>query len=75
MNLLLKGGIAVATTEAQKRARDKYNREKMKQKIVRFSPNEMDLYHHLEAQPSQMGYIKSLIRKDMEAQKKPSSEA
>lgn len=53
-------------SDAQKKARDKYNREKMKQKIVRFSPNEMDLYEHLQAQPNQMGYIKALIRKDME---------
>lgn len=56
----------MATSEAQKRAKAKYNREKMKQKIVRFSPNEMDLYEHLQKQPNQMGYIKSLIRKDMD---------
>ncbi len=53
-------------SEAQKLARAKYNREKMVQKIVRFSPNEADLLAHLEAQENMAGYIKDLIRKDME---------
>ena len=53
-------------SDAQKKASDKYRKEKMRQKVVRFSPNEMDLYEHLQKQPNQMGYIKELIRKDME---------
>lgn len=53
-------------SEAQKRASAKYNKEHMVQKVVRFSPNERDLLAHLEAQPNMSGYIKSLIRADIE---------
>ena len=53
-------------SEAQKRARAKYNKESMTQRVVRFSPNERDLLEHLDKQPNRMGYIKALIRKDME---------
>lgn len=55
------------TSEAQKRARAKYNREKMAQRVVRFSPREADLLAHLDAQPNRAGYIKALIRSDMES--------
>lgn len=58
-------GIAMVT-EAQKRAAAKYNREKMVQRVVRFSPNERDLLAHLDKQPNKAGYIKALIRADME---------
>lgn len=57
----------MAVSEAQRRAAAKYNREHMVQKVVRFSPNERDLLAHLEAQPNMAGYIKALIRADMEA--------
>ena len=53
-------------SEAQKRATAKYNREKMVQKVVRFSPNERDLLAYLESKENMAGYIKSLIRADME---------
>lgn len=53
-------------SEAQKRATAKYNREKMVQKVVRFSPNERDLLPFLESKENMAGYIKSLIRADME---------
>lgn len=56
----------MAVSEAQKRASAKYNKERMVQKVVRFSPNERDLLEHLEKQPNMSGYIKSLIRADME---------
>lgn len=52
-------------SEARKRANAKYNREKMVQRVVRFSPNERDLLAHLDAQPNKAGYLKSLIRRDM----------
>lgn len=55
------------TTEAQKRARDKYDKANMVQRVVRFSPRERDLLEHLDAQENRAGYIKELIRKDMEA--------
>lgn len=61
-------------SNAQKRARAKYNNEKMVQKVVRFSPNESDLLAFLESHDNQAGYIKQLIREDMAKapKKKPS---
>ncbi|MEG0323791.1 MAG: hypothetical protein RR619_07325 [Raoultibacter sp.] len=53
-------------SDAKKRADEKYRKEKMKQVVVRFSPRESDLYEHLEEQPNKMGYIKQLIKDDME---------
>lgn len=53
-------------SEAKKRADAKYRREKMVSKVVRFSPNETDILAHLESQPNKAGYIKALIRADME---------
>lgn len=55
-------------SEARKRANAKYNREKMVQRVVRFSPNERELLAHLDAQPNKAGYLKRLIREDMEHQ-------
>ena len=53
-------------SEAQKRATAKYQKEKMKQIAVRFSPNEMDVYDYIKSQPNIAGYIKQLVREDME---------
>lgn len=58
----------MAVSEAQKRANAKYNKEKMIQRVVRFSPNERDLLEHLDSQPNKAGYIKQLIREDMKHQ-------
>ena len=56
----------MATSEAQKRASAKYNKQSMVQRVVRFSPNERDLLAHLDAQPNKAGYLKQLIKADME---------
>lgn len=56
----------MAVSEAQKRANEKYRREKMKQVVVRFSPNEMALYEHLKSKDNIAGYIKQLVREDMQ---------
>lgn len=53
-------------TDSQKRARDKYNREKTKCVSIRFFPSDMELLGWLDEQPSKAGYIKDLIRADME---------
>ena len=53
-------------TEAQRRADRKYKAEKTKQLIVRFYPSEMELYNHVTGMESMQGYVKSLIRRDME---------
>lgn len=55
------------TTDAQRRANAKYRKERMKQVTVRFSPNEMDVYGFLRSHDNVSGYIKQLIRDDMEA--------
>ena len=53
------------TSDAQKRANAKYAK-KVKQQLVKFYPTESDLWDYLQAQPNKMGYIKELIRADME---------
>lgn len=51
---------------AQRRATLKYRKEKMKQVVVAFYPNDMELFEFLDTKPNKAGYIKDLIRKDME---------
>lgn len=65
---MLKGYNEMAYSEAQKRATMKYQKEKMKQIAIRFSPNEMDLFDHIKSQPNIAGYIKRLVREDMARQ-------
>ena len=55
----------MATTEAQKRAKKKYETAKVTRKVVKFYPGNEDLLAHLEKQPSQNAYILELIRRDM----------
>ena len=52
------------TTEAQKKALDKY-RAKMKRFTVDFPPSDMELWEHIQKQSNKQGYIKDLIRADM----------
>ena len=52
-------------TEAQKKARDKYNSQR-KNITLNFSPTEMELYEYIKSQEKQQTYIKNLIRADME---------
>lgn len=52
-------------TEAQKKANKKY-REKVNRTTIDFYPSEDELWDHLNFQPNKQGYIKSLIRADME---------
>ena len=54
------------TSAAQLRAAQKYKRENVKRITVDFSPAEADLWEHIQGQPNKQGYIKSLIRADME---------
>ncbi len=56
----------MALTDAQKRAQRKYVRESVKQMTVRFYPSEYDAWDWLNAQGNKAGYIKGLIRRDME---------
>lgn len=56
----------MATSEAQKRASAKYDKQNMVQRVMRFSPHERDLLEKLDSQPNKSGYLKALIRADME---------
>lgn len=58
----------MARSDAQKRARAKYEKEKVRQVMVRFYPSENDILEFLESQDNKAGYIKELIRKDMNSQ-------
>lgn len=54
-------------TEAQKRAKENYNK-KITKVSVEFSssnPSDVELLAKLQAQPNKQGYIKELIRKDL----------
>lgn len=53
-------------TDAQKRAQAKYNKANVRQMAVRFYPSEQDLWEWLENKGNKAGYIKELIRADME---------
>lgn len=55
----------MALTEAQKRAKAKYNNEKVKKLTVAFYPADTELWDKLQEQPNKQGYIKDLIRKDL----------
>lgn len=58
-------------SEAQKRAAAKYDRLNSATRTVKFSPRERDLLAHLDSQPNKAGYLKALIRADMEGRVRP----
>lgn len=55
-------------SDAQKRANAKYRKNNVKQVITRFYPADADLYEFVKSKDDMSGYIKSLIRADMERQ-------
>lgn len=57
----------MALTDAQRRAQARYVRESVKQTSLRFYPSEADLWEWLCAQENKQGYLKGLIRADLEA--------
>ena len=59
----------MAQSEAQKRANARYQKESTKNVSIRFMPGDADLLEWLGEQPSKAGYVKALIRADMEARK------
>lgn len=52
--------------EATKKAIAKYKKEKTKMKGVHFFPGDTDILEHAEATGNFSGYVKDLIRADME---------
>lgn len=61
-----RGEVAMAYTEAQKRASAKYVKNNVKRREVAFYPDDRELLEWLDSQPNKAGYIKRLIREDME---------
>lgn len=59
----------MAVSDAKKRANAKWTKANMTRREVAFSPNEQDILEHLDAQPNKAGYIKQLIREDMQKSK------
>lgn len=59
-------GGKMARSESARKADAKYKAEKTKQLVIRFYPADQDILEHLQAQDSKQGYIKRLIREDME---------
>ena len=58
-------------TEAQIRANNKFNKANTKMVSLRLNYNtDADIIKRLDEVDSKMGYIKELIRKDMQARKK-----
>lgn len=53
--------------EARNRAQARYNKANTTQMIVKFNHRtETDILEHLRKQPNKQGFIKRLIREDME---------
>jgi hypothetical protein len=53
-------------TEAQKRAKKKYYSKEVKKILLEFYPSDAELYEKVQAQENKQGYIKDLIRKDIQ---------
>ena len=52
-------------SEAQKKALAKY-KANVKRLTTDFPPTDAELWEHIQKQPNKQGYIKALIRADME---------
>ena len=52
-------------SDAQKKALEKY-KANVKRFTIDFPPADAELWEHIQSQPNKQGYIKSLIRSDME---------
>ena len=57
-------------TDAQRRAQARYVKESVKQTSLRFYPAETDLWEWLDSKENKQGYLKSLIRADMEHERR-----
>ena len=56
-------------SDARKRANARYARKNVKQVGLKFYPSESDLYEWVKSQENVQGYVKALIRADMEARR------
>lgn len=55
--------------ESQKRAMARYRKRALKTVAVTFSPKDYDMLDYLDSKGTRAGYIKELIRRDMEQNK------
>ncbi len=55
----------MATSEAQKRANARYQKQSVRQMSLKFAPPEYDLLNWIKAQGNASGYLKGLVRADM----------
>lgn len=53
-------------SDAKRRANAKYEKNNVKRLSLAFYPTDRDLLEWIAAQPNKQGYIKGLIRSDME---------
>ena len=53
------------TTEAQLKATEKYRKKSVKTFLLRFFPDDYDLYEYLQNKPKNAEYLRDLIRRDM----------
>ena len=58
--------VAKKKYESDKKYDIKYKSERTKQIGVRFFPSDMDLFEFMQGKENKSGYIKDLIRADME---------
>lgn len=58
------------TTQAQKEANRRYRQRNVTNVTIGLFPDDQDILDHLNKQTSRAGYIKRLIRADIEASKK-----
>ena len=56
-------------SDAQKAANERYRKANVVQKTIRFYPSESDVLKWAMSQPNFAGYVKDLIRADMELRK------
>lgn len=52
-------------TEAQRKAKAKYKSQSVKKILLEFYRSDIELYEKIQEQPNKQGYIKELIRKDL----------
>lgn len=57
----------MATTEAQRRANSNYRKRNVKTHTLSFYPDDADIYAWFCKQDNKTAYLRSLIRKDMQA--------
>lgn len=53
-------------SEAQRNAESKYRKGNVKQFVLKFYPDDMELYEHLCTKENRNDYLRQLIRNDME---------